>query len=94
MAQNNFSFYTALAVSIDISFKSSKLSHNTNSYTIQGVKIAALYLKRIFNKTEVGSAAKIAFLRGELQNLPTMFSDLDYNVEDFNNKVDTTLELL
>ena len=53
LVQNNFSFYTALALSIDLSFKSSKLSHNTSSYTIQGVKIAALYLKRIFNETEV-----------------------------------------
>ena len=94
LAQNNFSFYTALAVSIDISFKSSKLAHNAKSYTIQGVKIAALFLKKIFNETEVGSAAKIAFLRGELQNLPVMFRDLDYNVEDFNDKVESTLELL
>ena len=92
--RNNFSFHTASAVSIDLSFKSLKLSHNTNSYTIKGVKIAALYLKRIFNKTKVGSAAKIAFLHGELQNLPVVFRDLDYNVEDFNNKVELTLELL
>ena len=94
LAKNNFCFYTALAVSIDLSFKSLKLSHDTNSCTIQGVKIAALYLKRIFNETKVGSAAKITFLRGELQNLPVVFRDLDCNVEDFHDKVESTLELL
>ena len=94
LAQNNFSFYTALAVLIDLSFKSSKFSHNTNNYTIQGAKIAALYLKRVLNKTMVGSAVKIAFLCGELQNLPVVFRDLDYNVQDFNDKVESTLEVL
>lgn len=61
LVQNNHSLFYCLAKSIDQDFIRSRLSrHDSELYTIVDVRIALLFLKKIFDGTEVGSFARIA----------------------------------
>ena len=59
-AQNNFNMFTALENSLDPRFKSKHMLHDKSEYTVQRMKVVALYLLRIFKKCEISTSATIA----------------------------------
>ena len=86
MAQNNFNMFTALESSIEAKFKSAHLVNDEDKYTVNGTKVAALYLMLIYKKCEVGTAASIYVLRSQLHNLEKIMKECDNNVIEFNAK--------
>jgi hypothetical protein len=93
-AQNNFNMYTALENSLDPRFKSEHMLHDESEYTVQGTKVAALYLLRIFKKCEIGTSATIALIRSDLQNLDKLIKECNSDIRTFNSKVKTMVQKL
>ena len=87
MSQNNFNMFAAIEKSIKSTFKSAHLVHDETTYTVDGTKVAALYLKLIFKKCEVGTAASVAVLRAKLQDLPKSMKENGNNIKDFHSDV-------
>lgn len=84
--------FTALENSLDPKFKSEHMLHDESEYTVQGTKIAALYLLRIFKKCEIGTLAMIAMIRSDLQNLDKLVLQCKSNIRIFNSKVKTMVQ--
>ena len=58
--------FAAIEQSVKALFKSAHMVHNQKKYTINGTKVAALYLMMIFKECEVGTASSVAVLRAKL----------------------------
>mmetsp|Transcript_7129 Transcript_7129/g.13507 ORF Transcript_7129/g.13507 Transcript_7129/m.13507 type:complete len:269 (-) Transcript_7129:52-858(-) len=86
--------FTALENSLDPRFKSEHMLHDESEYTVQGTKIAALYLLRIFKKCEIGTSATIALIRSDLQNLDKLITECKSDIRTFNSKVKTMVQKL
>ena len=94
MSQNNFNMFTAIDKSIQSNFKSAHLLHDESKYTVDGTKVAALYLLLIFTKCEVGTTASISVLRSQLQDLSKSLKDNGQNIKEFHADVKTKITKL
>ena len=65
--------------------------YNEKKYTVDGTKVAALYLLMIFKKCEVGTAASVAVLRAKSQDLPKSMRENGNNIVDFHSDIQSTI---